>query len=179
MKKWAHIAILLIWAVSLTIYLSLKTGGHLLSFHQPDDLTKLLETLEEVGHGMQGEFHAYHFVYEQCSCANALLSALNDRGVYPGWQESIIFGGTKSDKTEALEGLGFHLIYMEPKQIERDFGVKAVPLLLVVKEGAVSYIGGYYDRPANYQSLDRDIFARIINEETVESLPLYGCALDL
>lgn len=192
--KYASYLVLAVWAGLLTVAVSSLMAGHWVSLPHPESGSRLVMG-DEATDGPSGEsIVTFHFLYSDCPCSRRVLNHVlkrksleraNERlvliGDSPNQQsaaQSAAQSATQTATQNAAESLGFNVDMVTPAGLMKRYGIEAAPLLVVTKlDGTILYSGGYTARKQGLNYRDVDVINRALSGETLDSLPLYGCAV--
>lgn len=175
MTGWRHrlgTAFLALWIPATTVVMGWTMGLHLVVLPAPPGVERIRAQLAEGGHTQR----TVHVVPAGCSCTRALLDHLVARRAGPG-EEAWLVGALEADAPR-LAAAGFAVRTVTPEALRDGVGLKGGPALLVLHEGELAYVGGYYATPAANRPLDEDLLARVAVGGRPDPLPLFGCATD-
>lgn len=160
--------ILGIWLVSTTALLSWLLGFHMVAF---DKLNQAI-----AGESPESVFATSHFLSTECSCSEKVLVHLSQRGAIPEAHEQVYLIGESAKFQAQLQERGFQVSTLTEDEAAQDFGVAAVPLLRITKEGKTLYSGAYgKDQKHVPVYRDEDIIQDAIKGVPSEGMPLFGC----
>lgn len=166
---WGFLAV---WLLGTTVAIGSLMVSHTVALPGPTRAETLLaEARAEVG--SDGLFHV---VPANCSCTDALVDHLVERGAQG--TEVVAFVGPRRPRHMGLEAAGYRVRAVDPETVEAELGVVAAPVWVDLRADQVRYAGGYYGRPAAVNPLLVDIRERLDGGEAVPPLPIYGCAVD-
>ena len=165
-----------LWAAA-----ALLTGGILTSFHQPfvgPDTHGV--GLAGSSAGARSGWGVVHVLSGSCACSQRVMRHLLTRKRMDGVAEQVVLvdGGEaylagSSLLAEQLAVAGFAVSRRRAADVTRQYGVRGVPLLLVISpERKLAYAGGYGERGDG----DTRIVERLRAGTTAVTLPILGCA---
>ena len=133
----------------------------------------------------KGQFFAVHIVLGTCGCSGRVLDHLVERGPREGTAERVMLiddadMGMPVDAglRERVLARGIPVETLSPQELERRFSIVSAPMLVVMSpSNQLSYVGGYTDRKQSPNIQDAEILDRLALGQTVEPLPLFGCAV--
>ena len=165
-----------IWGAGTLFSITVLMVNHFVAMPSPSDYDLLVGGVRV----MQREERVpllLHVIYANCSCTNGLFRHLLARRALPGFQERILFVGIDAERRRGAEAQGFEFEEIDRAELAKRFGIEAAPLFMVYDHQELGYVGGYYETPATVHPRDQEILPRVLAGETVEPLPLYGCAV--
>jgi hypothetical protein len=124
---------------------------------------------------------AVHVLAERCGCSNNVMQHLVRRGAVEGVRERILWVSTEggAPPPASMATRGFTVEVISPAMLAERLGVIGAPTLIVGgPDGVVKYVGGYSRQKQSPVVVDVDVHARLRRGETVEPLPVLGCAID-
>jgi hypothetical protein len=169
---------LVIWVVAVIL-----VGGALTSFHQPFQ-TPAESILALSRAAAPNTWQTVHILSGSCGCSQRVLRHLLDRRPLDGVAEQILLvdglAGSEQDLPgtaallEQLQRAGFAVRHLAAKDIPREYGLRGVPLLLVVSpRHHVAYLGGY----GSQGDQDLRILTELRSGQEAKVLPVVGCAV--
>lgn len=168
----------MVWATLVAAVITFQMASHVLSMPLPKNVNRFIEQIMGSRHPDPGKWTLVHVIYDHCSCTGSLLKHWVDRGPSKNAREVIMVVGDHIPYEKELEKAGFIIDKMERDPFVERFGIEAAPLLTVLdSHGNLKYMGGYFRSSATKIPLDEEIIRRTYLGETIEPLPLYGCAL--
>jgi hypothetical protein len=151
--------------------------SHTAAMPAPEDEQRLGRAAATLVGGTSGPTYL-HIIDPACSCTARLLEQLVARGAFAEVREIIVFTGDDSRVRVQAEREGFTYLPMTRDALGARLGLEVAPVLIALDaDGALRYLGGYFDKPAALHSLDSGIHAGLVAGTAVESLPVYGCAV--
>lgn len=121
---------------------------------------------------------AYHFLYGSCPCSRRVLRRVVQLKPHDQVVERIVLIGEDAEMEANALKLGYEVDCVTPEQLETKYGVASAPFLVVVTPyGEAAYAGGYTSRKQGLDVRHADIIARLVEGQSIESLPVYGCAV--
>jgi hypothetical protein len=126
----------------------------------------------------RGRWTTLHILAAGCGCSRYVLEHLARRGPRQGVRERILWVASSGTSPPNAPS-GFLLEAIRPSDLRERVGVVGAPTLIVADPGGrVQYVGGYTAQKQSPRIADVDVLARLERGETVEPLPVLGCALD-
>ena len=169
-----------VWVTSVLTIGSYLLGRHILTLPSPARDAVLAERLLHE-RGPQGDraWFAVHVLAADCPCSQKILRKLLTRRPVGGVSERIVLVGSADVANEtAARSLGYDFEYVTSVELAERYRVEAAPIMLVLnKDGAVKYVGGYTDRKQGEAVRDYDVLSRLLRGEDVAPLPTFGCAV--
>lgn len=186
--------IVVVWGGALLMVTSSLMVGHWVTLPHPatgttigtlvsqptGGLSQVTDPLTEmpIFDGSSKRIFAFHFLYGDCPCSRRVLRTIVDRDPVHGVSERIVLIGDDPELKSKAIARGFEVETVTPDELKDRYGVDAAPLLLVANSnGLIQYSGGYTSRKQGLDVSDVSIIHHIVNGQTVEELPLYGCAV--
>ncbi|CAN5436418.1 hypothetical protein BH09MYX1_BH09MYX1_15970 [soil metagenome] len=169
--------------IALTVWLPavIGLGAYLLAGHfalpPVASDAKMRAAVTQSAHAEHGPV-VLHFLYGDCRCSAAVLAHLVVRGPRAGHDERIfLIDGSVSDLTRARSA-GFTAEIVTAADVQDKYGVEGAPLLVIAdRASTIVYEGGYTTTKQSPAIRDEAILARVEQGETVEALPIFGCAV--
>jgi hypothetical protein len=119
-----------------------------------------------------------HFLYGDCRCSAAVLTHLIARGPRAGHDERVVLIDGSADDVARARGAGFTTETLSAVEVQTKYGVEGAPLLVIAdRTNTVLYDGGYTTTKQSPVIRDEEILARTDRGETVDALPMFGCAV--
>jgi hypothetical protein len=176
-RKTVSRVLLGVWAVS-----AILLGGVFMSFHQPFVAPKP-KVVELGSHIDSSDWRAMHVLSASCGCSQRVMAQLLLRGPMSGVTEELLMVEDTAPDTDATEATlkalrtrGFQVFRASAKDLFQAYGLRGVPLLVIVApHGKVMYMGGY--GPGRDRPQDAEILRRVRMGENPESFPVVGCAV--
>jgi hypothetical protein len=141
----------------------------------------LPSTAPEEGHlpgAADGRWRVYHFLYMECPCSRRVLEHICQRQAVRGMAERLVLIGNSSDLPGSARREDCEVDWVTPQELETEYGVESAPMMVVVDpKGRTRYSGGYTSRKQVLDIQDREIMDRLLAEEEVDALPVFGCAV--
>jgi hypothetical protein len=166
--------------LSLWAGVVLVVGGVLTSYHQPF-LTPDEKILSLARPSAHNQWQVIHIVSGGCVCSQRVMQHLLERHPVNDVAEQILVVDgpapylPDTDRLlERLQSAGFPLIHLAAKDIPESYGLRGVPLLIIVSpQRSIAYLGGYGPRG------DQDIqtLQLIRSGRPPTALPILGCAI--
>jgi hypothetical protein len=121
---------------------------------------------------------AVHALYSHCRCSQRIVAHLLARAAVSGVQEHLLWVGPDAERKAELHKAGFVVHSTSALALKRDFGVVAVPLLIVADaRDRVHYVGGYTTHAQGADIRDQAILENLLHERAQSALPIFGCAV--
>jgi hypothetical protein len=120
---------------------------------------------------------AVHVLYADCACSRRIFDHLLEREPPAGVEEVVLLVGDHPDFEAGAASKALRIERVEPAQLKSAYHVESAPLLAVVTDARVAYLGGYTERKQGPAIRDLDIFERLLREEEAPELPLFGCGV--
>jgi len=173
-------AIAAVWvAVFLTVGATL-TVGHFYTLPRPDTSDPAVATaLNSMRKEEQAQsWLAVHILYADCRCSQRIFEHLRlDARPSDVVEKVLLVGGSETLKQQ-LADAGFEVISLKREELADRFGLTAAPLFAVLDpSGTLRYLGGYTGRKQGLDVRDTRILAQLRDEQLVDELPLFGCAV--
>ncbi|OYP29382.1 hypothetical protein [Rhodopirellula sp. MGV] len=167
-----------IWAVALSVITSLLMVAHWVALPKPEPGSKLSPALLTDIASRHNELQVIHVINLDCPCSRRVLRHLLDRSPSADVDESMLLVGQDRQWKSQSEARGYRTTLVSPEQLTAEYGIESSPLLLAFRtDGELLYSGGYTARKQGLGYQDESIIASLQNGETIESLPVYGCAI--
>lgn len=168
---------LCVWAIAATV-----VAGALTSFHQPFNLPST-NIIKLASHTDYSGWRAIHFLSPACGCSQKVIAHLLARGPFTGVREEVMLVddmGSSAPENKSqftkLQAAGFRPTLVETRNIPVTYGLRGVPLLLLIAPGGtMTYMGGY--GPSKNQIQDEEIFRHVSTGDAQKSFPVIGCAI--
>jgi hypothetical protein len=165
-KKLSYIA-LLVWAVPLSLALSLMLGLHFVP-HKKEPL---------LGLGGSSEFEVHHFLSLKCQCSRNLVNHLLKRHSLSGVKETVHLVYPQEKFVHELQLVGFIVEPIDEEDAVKKFNLQALPQLVVTRENRTLYQGGYgRDQQHSQIYEDEKIIKDLFKNRAVGEFPIFGCA---
>jgi hypothetical protein len=171
-------AFLLLWAGAVIL-----VGGALTSFHQPFQAPA--ESILALSRpAAPNTWQTVHILSGSCGCSQRVLRHLLERRPLNGVAEQILLvdglAGSEQDLPgtstllDQLQHIGFAVRHIAAQDIPREYGLRGVPLLLVVSpRHQIAYLGGY----GTHGDQDLRILSDLRSGHAAKVLPVLGCAV--
>lgn len=177
--KWFLVAVGLSgWFTACALILGNLGIGHVVSMPKPEagSLSGLLGALQKLRQRDAGEF-VVHVLSADCSCTESLFRHLLDNGPQGSADEVFLFVGENAAKAQQARQAGYRFVSIESDTLAA-MGLESAPVLAVFdSDGAIRYLGGYYDHPAAANPRDQRLRQALAAGEAPAPLPIYGCAV--
>lgn len=165
---------LIVWAGLLTVIVSYLMVGHWVALPN----TQLGEQVVPIKTDLASQLHVQHILLQSCPCSHRIAKHLASRWPIPSVAEQIVLVESSADATSMVFPDAYSVKRMSAEQLLVDYSIESAPLLLVTDStGKVLYSGGYTARKQGYEIRDCEIIASLLRGESVEALPIYGCAV--
>lgn len=70
------------------------------------------------------------------------------------------------------------MTFLDESELEKTYYIDSAPVLIVFnQDNELRYLGGYFKRSAAITPYDTEIFWKVVKNQKVNPLPLYGCAV--
>lgn len=120
----------------------------------------------------------FHFLDSKCRCSRRVVDGLVSRRPMSGVVEHVVLVDDDGGLRGRLETAGFVVTAVGAKELESRFAVRGAPVLVVVdRNDAVLYEGGYTDRKQAFALEDRRIVREALEGHAPAPLPVFGCAV--
>ncbi len=171
-----HRVLLALWLVAALVAVAMLMANHLVAMPVPEDERRLRDATRELL-GDDSGLRVLHVIAQDCSCTRGLLDALIARRASPEQRELVLFIGRDVVLASSLESAGY--VYREAtrEQLSEQLGIEAAPLLVILADDDLAYVGGYYREAATVRARDAELLERVRRGERPDPLPLYGCAV--
>ncbi len=168
---------LLVWASVLTITISFLMVGHWVALPSNRPILDN-DQLVQIKTDIASQLHVQHILSQSCSCSHRIAKHLASRWPIPSVQEQIVVVESPTDATSMVFPDAYSIKRINADQLMKEYAIEAAPLLLVTDStGKIVYSGGYTARKRGYEIRDYEIISSLLRGESVESLPVYGCAV--
>ncbi|MEZ6117923.1 MAG: hypothetical protein R3C28_15310 [Pirellulaceae bacterium] len=123
-------------------------------------------------------WRAFHFLYSDCPCSRRVLRKILERSPMDDVVERIVLVGSANEWETRIRDLGYEFDGLNSVELESNYGIRAVPSLVVVSAaGDIRYSGGYTARKQGPDIADQRIIQSVLAGNDIESFPVYGCAV--
>ena len=160
---------LIAWASILGLVFSLMLSFHFMP-HKTPEVTNI---------PLSFNFTAHHFLNVKCACSKNILKHLENRKAYAGMEEHIYLINADKKNSMRLAAAGYIVNNLDEELAVKKFGIEALPLFLLVKDGQELYKGGY-GKDQQHLAIYDDvaIIEKFIHgkDRAPASHPVYGCA---
>lgn len=173
-RQWLVYVALGAWFVLMGTIAASLLARHLVQLPPPEDpaLLARLRSADDTGRWM-----VVHVLYSECLCSRRIIEHLMTSERPPDVAEHVVFVGERADLASALRVRGFRVLEITPEDLGAQFGIDAVPLLVVLgPDDTTRYFGGYTERKQGPEPRDLAIIANARAGYDDEGLPLFGCA---
>lgn len=167
------------WALAMLLIGSALMAEHWigLPLPQPEETT-LQAALARLEPSTAGRWQLVHVLYAECRCSDRALQYLSGRASPHGVAERVLWAGQSGQRLEQARARGFFIHEVSRAALEREFGLRSAPLLIVIDPGGTPrYAGGYTVRKQGLDYQDLEILAELRRGGSAERLPAYGCAV--
>lgn len=172
---------LALWFCSVTLVSAYLIASHRLTLPAPAvDDPALNTAIQALLREDRSRLLVLHFLFKGCGCSERVLSRLLATTVRPGVRERVVLVDDPARGDDAtLRAAGFEVEHVESPALERRYGVRAVPILVVARRSSMAavYVGGYTDRKQSQRVRDREVIADIDARRSPPVLPTFGCAV--
>ncbi len=167
---------LIIWIPLISIVISIQMINHIVSIPLPEDYRKIQAQMPRLRQSER--WLMVHVIDENCSCTKALTKSLIDRQAQIDVEEWVLYVGRDPMIKAQFEGAGYLFDAETRPSLDDRYGIEAAPMLFILSPNdALQYGGGYFERPSVFRAMDQALLRQIRAGNTVEALPLYGCAV--
>ncbi|MEO1528899.1 MAG: hypothetical protein AAFX06_26055 [Planctomycetota bacterium] len=170
--------VVVVWLAVTGVCVASLTAAHWITLpHPPVGDTLKAVVAEDERHD---QLRAFHFLYRDCPCSRRVLDDVLDRPSVEGVIERVVLISVSAhDDAETINfPEDFEVDRCTPPELLSRYGVESAPLLVVVRnDGEIVYSGGYTTRKQGPEIRDEEILTALARSESVESLPVYGCAV--
>lgn len=168
-----------VWALSTLLVGSMLMADHWIGLPLPEAAEPNLQAaLARLQPSAAGRWQLVHVLYSECRCSDRALEYLSRRTRPEGVADRVLWAGEGGARLERARALGFVVHEVSRAALERDFGIRSAPLLVVVDPGgSPRYAGGYTVRKQGLDYQDLEILAELRRGGSAERLPAYGCAV--
>ncbi len=168
-----------VWALGMLFVVACLMVSHWVALPHPTTTDQTWTTqLNKARTTEVKQWTVFHFLYGNCPCSRRVLRHILNRVPVNGCRETIVFIGQDTPSTEAALKRGFEADYVAPEDLKTRYGVEAAPLLTILDpSGTVRFAGGYTTHKQGPQIQDVRIIQALLKGDSVEDLPLFGCAV--
>lgn len=167
------------WLVATSLGASTLLAGHLLELPVADDPDAVVAaTIAERRTPGEDGLLVLHVLYEKCGCSKKVLRDLLGRPATAGVTERILFVGHDEELAGRARRLGYEIEELDATQLEARYALISAPLLAILgADDGLAYLGGYTHRKRGPEPRHREIIASLQRGDSVERLPVFGCAV--
>ncbi|MCA9198191.1 MAG: hypothetical protein KDA87_11660 [Planctomycetales bacterium] len=178
-QRIAVTAGLLVWLSAMSLVTASLMVSHWVPLPQPEaDSPELAAKLNQAITAPAPTWRAFHFLYSDCPCSRRVLRKILERSPMNGVVERIVLVGRANEWETRIRDLGYEFHPLDSVELESNYGIRAVPSLVVVSAaGNICYSGGYTARKQGPDIADQRIIQSVLAGEDIESFPVYGCAV--
>lgn len=170
---------LAIWGTGGTLLSASLLASHLLTLPVPAREDPRLDAGVARLSPATGRWKVLHALSSECKCSGQVLAHLLSTERPANADETVLLVGPPGDVGARLAAAGFGFESLTAEDLDRRYGIPAVPLLVIADpSGAVRYSGGYTSRKQGPDIQDLPIFARLVADTSVDALPLFGCPVN-
>ena len=179
-RKKITLFMLLLWAVTLITLIATLMVSHwsvlpLPSGNDPK-LAKAIDNTRSIKD--LGQWYATHVLYAQCNCSNRVLEHILNSPRPSGINEKLILVDHNPKWEKKAQEIGFPYEVITQQELKTEFNIESAPLFIVSNpESKIMYAGGYTDRKQGLSIKDTDIIQNVMNNNPMEPIPLFGCAV--
>lgn len=168
---------LLIWASLLTMTISYLMVGHWVAL--PNNQPVLdNDQIVRINMELASQLHVQHILSQSCPCSHRIAKHLASRWPIPSVAEQIVVVESPNDTTSMVFPDAYSVKRISADQLMEEYAIESAPLLLVADSaGKVVYSGGYTARKQGFEIRDYEIISSLLRGESVDALPIYGCAV--
>lgn len=175
--RWWGYGLLAVWAVVGVLGAGSLAVSHTAPMPGADDETRLVQAVSAHRTGA-GRPLLVHVIAAGCSCTKRLFDHLVARGPFAGADELVVFVGNDPSAQKAAEARGFRFVTVTAEELGERYALESAPVLVVLdRDGAMRYVGGYFDNPAAVDPKDVGLYTKLAKGEPAEPLPVFGCAV--
>lgn len=168
---------LFIWAGLLTVTISYLMVGHWVSLPNSQPVLDN-DQVVRIKMDLVSQLHVQHILSQSCPCSHRIAKHLASRWPIPSVAEQIVVVESPNDTTSMVFPEAYTVRRISADQLMKEYAIESAPLLLVTdSNGNVVYSGGYTARKQGYEIRDYEIISSLLRGESVETLPIYGCAV--
>lgn len=119
-----------------------------------------------------------HVLYAACTCSGRVVDHLAGDPRPAGVADRVLLVGTTPKIEERLAESRLTIVRTTPDELANRWAIEGAPMLVVIDpRGVVRYRGGYTERKQSLAIQDVEIVERLRADDTVGTLPLFGCAV--
>lgn len=167
------------WALATLLISSVLMADHWIGLPLPEPGEATLQAaLARLEPSAAGRWQLVHVLYAECRCSDRALAYLSGSARPLGVVERVLWAGESGERLAHARARGFLVHEVSRAALEREFGLRSAPLLIVVDAaGTPRYAGGYTVRKQGLDYQDLEILAELRRGGSAERLPAYGCAV--
>jgi hypothetical protein len=174
------LVVFVVWALVSFVGATSLAAGHFYTLPRPPLRDLVLSAAVARLHtgASPDRWSAVHVLYAECRCSQRIVAHLVERGPLAGVDETVVLVGRSEALEASIAGAGFAIALVTPEELERDYHLRAAPLLVVADPvDEVRYLGGYTERKQGPAIRDVEIVADLRSGGAAAELPLFGCAV--
>ncbi|MCC9604009.1 thioredoxin family protein [Stieleria sp. JC731] len=169
---------IVVWAIGLSVVISALMVAHWVTLPMPEMGSRVNAGLISDVSDRDQRLRVIHVMNLQCPCSKRVLRTLLERTPINGTHEKILFVGSDPEFDRQATQKGFATESVKHTELKERFGIESSPMMLVVDHsGTIRYSGGYTSRKQGLDVQDVSIIKTLLEGQSVESLPIYGCAV--
>ena len=166
------------WAVGGIAIGATLMVSHWVPLPHPEGSDAVLQTALSGHASDSNSWTVTHFLYADCPCSLRVLNHVIERTPSDSVRERFVLIDSNGDASDQAELAGLDVERLTSKQLYQTYGIEAAPLFAVTEpSGETVYVGGYTQRKQGLDISDMDIVRRLQEGESVDQLPVYGCAV--
>lgn len=175
LTTYARFGLLSLWGGA-----ALLAGGVVTSLHQPFQAPDA-SVAALAPEGMGAQWAVVHVLSGSCACSQRVMRHLIERRRLDGVVEQVVlvddaapYLPESAALVAGLERADFPVRHLAAKALPKEYGIRGVPLLLVVSPAKqVAYAGGY---GADYNQ-DSAVLRQLRSGHAPPAIPILGCAV--
>lgn len=162
--------LVILWFLALSVPLIYMMGTHV-PLNQSRSKNFLQNKSERI--------FVYHFLGADCGCSESVMKSFLSRGPQSTEKEKVFVLGNNPSWVKNLNAKGFEVETAAMEYYENKFEIKAVPQMVVVKNGKILYSGGYSSKrnPSSLEIEDQKILSALNRQQAIEEKPIFGCVM--
>ena len=163
------------WLAIMVLAGAYLLAGHTVALPLGDGGSRLQRRLGSPA----GRTLALHVLLANCPCSRRVLDHLIARGPSRSAEERVLLVGDEADAlAPVLRARGYAVEELRATELQARYGIESAPVLVVrAATGGGYYVGGYTRRKQAAQIHDTEILERIARGESLDALPIFGCAV--
>ncbi|MCD0461079.1 hypothetical protein [Roseiconus lacunae] len=166
------------WATSLSIVTSALMVAHWITLPKPEPGSSISPSLLTHVSSDDRRLRVVHVNYLECPCSRRVVRHLIRREPLPDAIEKLLLVGEDQELQVLARSQGYAVESVTREELQSRFGLQSSPLMMVFdSESNLIYSGGYTSRKQGPAFQDETIIKALIDGESVESLPVFGCAV--